>query len=64
MQLENALFVGPMLPTWLRRKLRQKQRAEKREAKHAIFHRAGLNGSRAVERRRRQIASGQLQVTA
>jgi len=62
--LENALFVGPLLPAWLRRKLRQKQRAAKREERHAAYHRVGLNGKRAVMRRQRQIAAGRLQVSA
>jgi hypothetical protein len=46
-----------------RRKLRQQQRAAKREDKARNHQYAGLNGKRAVARRLRQIERGQLQVT-
>lgn len=49
------------VPEWLKRLRRKQERAAKREVKHASFH---PNGSREVERRRRQIAVGQLRVSA
>lgn len=54
-------LIGPILPQWLRTKWRQRERAAKRERKHAAFR---PNGKREVARRRRQIACGQLRVSA
>lgn len=39
---------------------RRMDRFQKRQHKHTTYFRAGLNGSRAVARRLRQIAAGQL----
>jgi hypothetical protein len=42
---------------------RRHERYQKREAKAQQYAAAGLNGKRAVERRQRQIAAGQLQAS-
>jgi hypothetical protein len=42
------------------RENRQRDRLEKWQLKHSTFHARGLNGDRAVARRCRQIASGEL----
>lgn len=60
LQSPIGLF-GPVVPEWIRRRWRQRQRAARREAKHAEFRQ---NGKREVERRQRQIARGQLRVSA
>jgi hypothetical protein len=43
-----------------RRMMRKRDRAAKRHAIHERFALAGLNGTRAVARRLRQIAAGSL----
>lgn len=57
-------FFGPIIPQWLRRQKHQQQRAAKREDKARNHQSAGLNGTRAVARRQRQIERGQLRVSA
>lgn len=57
-----AFLVG-QLQTIARRIERQHARAAKREGKAQAYARVGLNGKRAVARRLRQIAAGQLQVS-
>ena len=46
------------------RENRRFTRVAKRRAKSSAYYANGLNGPRAVARRRRQIERGQLQVTA
>lgn len=42
------------------RENRRRARAEKSALKRTTYQRAGLNGLQAMERRRRQIAAGQI----
>lgn len=46
------------------RENRRFNRARKRDAKSTAYYSAGLNGPRAVARRKRQIERGQLRVSA
>lgn len=46
------------------RENRSFDRAHKRHAKATAYYSAGLNGTRAVARRKRQIERGQLRVSA
>ena len=42
------------------RENRQRARNQKQAKKHVTYFRSGLNGQQAMDRRRRQIAGGQL----
>lgn len=46
------------------RENRRYTRVAKRHSKHQNYYSAGLNGPRAVARRKRQIEAGQLRVSA
>ena len=52
--------IARQIQAFMRRMQRRMDRYNKREAKHAAYAMAGLNGDRAVARRRRQIAAGSL----
>jgi phage gp16-like protein len=54
-----AALASQIRAIWARME-RQQDRTMKRETKHAAFATAGLNGTRAVARRLRQIEAGQL----
>lgn len=56
------MFLQAQIKTIVARMRRQAQRADKHETKHAAFAIKGLNGTRAMARRRRQIAAGSLRV--
>jgi hypothetical protein len=55
-----AMFSPAIADPALARFFRKRRRIMKRRAKASTFHAAGLNGVRAIARRRRQIAAGQL----
>lgn len=64
MDIETAIASAMQESPFVRRYRRQATRYHKREMNAANYAVAGLNGKRAVARRQRQIAAGQLKVTA
>lgn len=56
----TALFVQLGIMAQAERENRRRNRYVKRWSRHVSYNNCGLNGARAVSRRRRQIASGQL----